>query len=434
MGGLAARCARGGVALASRQRHRWRIAAFVRILAAVVWSSESSSPFGSLGRDAQVAVRRLRRAPIFAAFSIVSLAIGIGGTTTIYSLLHTVGGQPPGVPNMDRLLTIVRPQFGSLNVLSIADFDDFVKEQRSFRRVDAWFSTRFALTTDSRAETSQGDIVTGGYFETLGVTPQIGRLLQPADDQPSAPPALVIGDGAWRRLFDADPAIAGRSILVNGHPFTVVGVAPASFKGLFNNGLIPALAWIPMAQASAIDSRSVNEDPTRLALSPLAILAANVSMASAQAETAGIAAQLDRTRPATTTVLNSNGEVVKHPIPRQWSVTPILSPLDRERVVRTLARVLMISVLLVLMVACTNLANLMLARAADRQRDIAVDRHWARHAGESHERPWSRPPSSPASAGLRACWWLAPSSSGSRATSSSTEPARCGSNRSWTAG
>lgn len=350
------------------------VAAFTRVVAAVVWSGDSSSPFGSLGRDTQVAARRLRRSPVFAIFSIVSLAIGIGGTTTVYSILRSsVTGPPPGLDHPDALITMREPGYGTMLQLSAGDFDEFRRAQHSFRYAAGWFSTISAITTESRAETSRVELVTGDYFETLGLKPQVGRLLLPSDDLPSASAALVLGDGAWRRLFDADPNVAGQTVLVNGRSFTIVGVAPATFKGLLRNGLIPAAAWTPVAHSPRLNEREASGD--RGDDWPLWLVGAfrdGVTLDAAQAETAAIAIQLDRSAPQIDQMAGRGGETIRQTRPRRWLLATIPSLVNFDRTTRTLANVLLASMLLVLMIACTNLANLMLARGADRARDIAV--------------------------------------------------------------
>ena len=348
------------------------LAACARILGGAVWTIDGPSPFGSLGQDLRAGLRRLRRAPVFAIFSIATLAIGIGGTTAVYSLIQAVIGTPRGVPTIDRLVTVTVLGSGALQRLSAPDFQDYWRAQKSFERLSGWSSSRFALTTDTRAETSLGEIVTGDYFETLGLTASVGRLIQRSDDQPAATPAVVISDVAWRKLFDADPTVGGHVLLVNGQTFTIVGVTPASFKGMTSNGLIPAIAWIPSAKAPLVDPGSVHlqDDRTLARLWVLGLLRPDVTIASAQAEAKGVAAELDQGVPLSEVPVD--GDRSNNPMLRSWTLSPVQSRAGGDGGSRTIVEVLMTSVLIVLMVACTNLTNLLLARGADRQRDLAV--------------------------------------------------------------
>ncbi len=205
----------------------------------------------SIGKDVVSALRRLLSAPLFTVFAISSLAVGIGATTAIYSIVHTALAPPPGIQKVDEIINIAHWPEGSLPIigLSLPDFEDYRARQTVLTHVSAWGQMRQMVSGNGQTYTSFGEIVTGEYFALLGVQAAAGRVLQPADDRPGAPPAVVLSYGAWQQLFGGRAEAVGASVKVNGQPFTVVGIAPMEFRGQFNNGLIPSAAWLPMAYA-----------------------------------------------------------------------------------------------------------------------------------------------------------------------------------------
>ena len=205
-------------------------------------------------RDILYALRRLRAAPVFTVFSIVTLALGIGATTAIYSIVKTALAPPAGIQDVDSIVSLWHYPGGGMPLRSFSrdDFLDLRARQTTMTDVIAWRQVRLAVAADGRSQTALGEIVSANYFATLGVQPLHGRLLQPADDAPGAPRVVAISFRTWQRMFDGRPDAVGRDVKVNGETFQIVGVAPPAFKGVFNHGLVASLAWVPCATTRAL--------------------------------------------------------------------------------------------------------------------------------------------------------------------------------------
>jgi hypothetical protein len=207
----------------------------------------------ALGHDLVLAWRRLRATPAFTAFSVVTLGLGIGATTAIYSVVRVMTGPPAGVRDVGTIMNIYQvPGGGSIPMIALSwpDYQDLKARQTVFESLTAWAFFRQAFAANGRAETAWGEVVGGEYFQTLKVQPYLGRALQPADDRPDAPPVAMISYRAWQRVFDSASDVVDRQIQMNGHSFQIVGVAPKEFRGLFNNGLVMTAMWVPLGHAT----------------------------------------------------------------------------------------------------------------------------------------------------------------------------------------
>jgi predicted permease len=334
--------------------------------------------------DVRFALRRLGRTPVFTAFAVLTLALGVGATTGIYSAVRAAVGPPPGVANIDRIVNVYHAPGGtpSTSGLSLPDYEDLRARQTVFNTTTAWAWTTVAYSADGQSDTSFGEIVGGDYFALLGVTPARGRLLQPADDRPDAPPAVVISHATWRRIFAGDESVVGRAIKVNGHAFQVVGVASPEFRGLFNNGNIQTALWLPIAATPNIYRQSPGRafDPTNREsrfLLTKGLLKPGKTIDHVRAELGVIAAQLDAAFPIgvsadPTTSRARPGERDRPWDARLMSEVRVNEQADMGALVDGLTMVLMLAVGAVLMVACTNLANLALARSSGRRQETAV--------------------------------------------------------------
>jgi predicted permease len=330
---------------------------------------------GAIARDLSHAIRRLGATPAFTVFAVITLALGIGVTTGMYAAVRAVLSPPSGLGDTSRLVTVSRSDGGSLPAMSLAwpEYQDFMSRQTAFDGVAAWSFVRNAYTANGHAETGFAECVSGTYFHALGVDAAAGRLLQPADDRPGAPPAAVISHATWRRLFDTSAEAIGQPIKLNGVTFTIVGIASPSFTGLFNGGLIATGVWIPMNAARLLPSAGLGigfdpGDRGRHWILLTAHLAPGHTVEDAKAEVVGIGRTLDAA------AAESSGRPQTRPLP-PWSVRPIADVpkiMGAGQVVGPMSAALMLAVGLVLLVACTNLANLMLARSASRRHDAAV--------------------------------------------------------------
>jgi hypothetical protein len=255
-----------------------------------------------LGRDLMHAWRRLRATPLFTLFAVATLALGIGGATAVYSMVRAALGPPPGVREPAALAYLFHYPCCSEPIHAFAwpDFRDYRDRQTAFRDVAAFGAVRQTVAAAGGSETALVEVVSGTYFDVLGVEPALGRTLQPSDDQPGAPYAIVLGHGTWLRVFGGRKDVVGQTARVGGHLFEVVGVAPKEFRGLINGGLHASSAWVPLQAAPLFASTGMaerGEDRTRRWLHPIGRLAEGRSMRDATAELNAIAGRLDAATP-----------------------------------------------------------------------------------------------------------------------------------------
>jgi predicted permease len=317
-------------------------------------------------QDVRHGFRLLRRSPIFTLTAALSLAIGIGANTTIFSIASAMLFRPlPGIVEHGRLVDIGRTQNGR-------DFDN--SSYPNYRDIRARVTTLtdvYAIKLEAQpmglggrdgAERIYGSIVSGNYFSVLGTRAHAGRLLSDADDEgaPGSHPVMVISYELWRRRFGGDPALVGQTVPLNNTPFTIVGVTPRGFQG---TTVMRADAWVPM---SATDLASPRLGTMSLLQSRQAVwlvmggrLKPGVTVAQANAELVSIGAALEREFPR-----DNRGKGLKA-LPS--AVVP-----GHIDVFAGFLGLLMAIVGLVLLIACVNLSGMMLARAAGRRREIAV--------------------------------------------------------------
>ena len=315
----------------------------------------------------RLAVARLIATPLFTIFSIVSLAAGVAVTTAVYSVVDTLLLADLGVVDPERTAVLVTPFSGQSQRSSISelDFEDLRRSQTSFSMISAAAAIQPAIAANGHAETTNAEAVDGGYFATLGIAAARGRVLQPADDAGRARVA-VLSDEFWRGRFAADPNIVGREIRINGQAFEVIGVVPARYRGVFG-AFRSTRVWIARSTESLLETQQPAGSPrARQRFFVFGRLAAGRTIAEASAEVGTIAGQLDRVYPA---AVIGPAAASSH---RQWSAKSVAEFSVEDNGLRRFGMTLVALAGLVLLVACTNLANLVLARGTARQGELAV--------------------------------------------------------------
>ncbi len=321
--------------------------------------------------------RRLWATPIFTVFAVLSLALGVGVTTAVYSVIGSVSRSGMAVPASGRIGVVVANVNGSAAfrfALSRPDFDDLARMTTPgpFAASAAFYQ---AISDDSMTEAASGEAVTGSYFTVLGVGPSLGRLIQPADD--TAPSRVVVlGHRFWRTHFEADPGVVGRVVRIGGQPFEIVGVAAEEFGGLTGRFQPFTSIWVPLSSTSLFRSgASPPDDPGDRRRGQLSVIAAVPPGTTVEAMAAEVAAIGDRLDAAFPVARPPSEGADLQVVPRRWSVRA-LDAYNREMQGSFLTAEMAITAIvgLVLVVACTNLANLVLARGSSRIHEMAVRR------------------------------------------------------------
>jgi macrolide transport system ATP-binding/permease protein len=208
-----------------------------------------SNLLASVGHDIRYGLRMLRKNPGFTAVAVITLALGIGANATIFSLADALLFRPFPVAEPGRLVAFQRQQIempDSYSSFSTPDYQDFREQTKILSGLVAYNSVTVSMTLNGEALRIDGEIVSGNYFSVLGVKPTLGRTFLPEEDQAAgAHPVAVSSADFWHRWLESDREIIGKSVTLNGHSFTVVGVAPAGFRGL-SVGSSPAF-WVPLA-------------------------------------------------------------------------------------------------------------------------------------------------------------------------------------------
>ena len=317
----------------------------------------------SLRLDLRHAARAFGRSPAFTLTAVLSLAIGVGSVSAIYSLADMLLLRPaPGIGAPDRLVDIGRSQDGQgFDNVSYLNYIDYRDRSTTLDGLAALlFEPRSAsLAGPGGGEAVHTGIVSGNFFEVLRARPALGRFFLPEEDRvPNAHPVVVLAHRFWRERFAGDSAIVGRTLVLNGRPFTVVGVAAEGFTGPRIGA--PDL-WAPIMSSPLLGgSVGMLEGRQNVWLNMVGRLAPDVSMSAAQAELSGIAQQLETAYPEI-----NRGQGIR--------VAPSgLFPTDFRRILGAFMALLFAIAGLVLLIASTNVAGMLLARAAARRREIAV--------------------------------------------------------------
>jgi putative ABC transport system permease protein len=322
-------------------------------------------------RDLRLACRTLAATPIVTLVAIVSLALGIGANTAIFSLADSLLLRPLPIPDPDRLVAISDSSEAAMQYWHLAVWDE-VRRADLFDALCAWEPARLTHTENGETQALAGAWVSGSYFATLGVRAQIGRVLSVTDDRIGTDgPVMVISDGFWRREFHADPAVVGHVFSVNDTSVTIVGVAARGFFGTDVGSSLDVL--LPIAAEPSVTGRESGIAAGRM---NVALLARLKPMETFDTTLAALRARQPQIREASRSQIS--GRPDDDPYLRTYMKSPfILIPAGsgtsnvRGRYSQSLIA-LLVTAALVLLVACGNVANLLLARGAARRHELSV--------------------------------------------------------------
>jgi putative ABC transport system permease protein len=322
-----------------------------------------------LRHDIRYAIRALLKTPGFTFIAVLTLALGIGGSAAIFTLVQALLLKPLPFADPGRLMMVHiaypdphagRGVYREL-VWSFPKYQQVFKvDQHTFQDSALFRSSDWNLTGDGDPERLRGEVIDGRYLSVLGVAPQVGRDIRPEEDRaPGVAPIVLLSNALWQRRFGGDPNIIGRTISLNAIPHTIVGILPAGFRGLTGE----AQLWVPLMSTIEPGPRSDISNPWAHSYFLVARRKAGISVAQAQSEVVVMGARLNVAFPPPAIFSGGQG------------FGAYAVPLDDSRVdplMRRAVFVLLGAVGAVLLIGCVNLANLLLTRALGRQREVAV--------------------------------------------------------------
>ncbi len=313
----------------------------------------------SLGQDIYYGLRGLMKARSFAAVGILTLALGIGANTAIFSVVNGVLLNPLPYHDADRIISLFEeiPNFKNGSI-SYPNFLDWQRMNRTFSAIAAYRSTAFNLSGEGEPEHVQGEMISAGFFEVLGVNPVMGRTFKKEEDRLGADPTAMISEGLWKRKFGATPSIVGRQLIVDGVGRTVIGVVPSGFRlriQNFQRGASLNDIYTPIGEWN--EPQFYADRGTPWGMDAIGRLKPGVTLEQARADMDRVSRQLTAAYPDVDSNEKAN-----------------LVPLKEEMVgdMRPALLVLLGAVGFVLLISCVNVANLLLARSTSRQREFAI--------------------------------------------------------------
>ncbi len=307
----------------------------------------------ALLQDLHFASRQLRKSPGFTLVALLTLALGIGANTAIYSVIHSLLRLP--YPNANRIVAVenVYPQ-GSYFANSWPDFQQWRNQAKSFTALASSFTTRSTWTGAAEPQLLNVRLVSQGFFGIFGTEPILGRSFGAADHQKNAAPVCLLAADFWRTQFGSNPQVLGQALNLNGKTCTIVGVMPK----MVPEGSRPVEVWAPLELQLPYQAHGTNY------LFTIGMLRPGVTPAQALAELRGIQIQIDKQFPA-----NAHG----------LNIQPLSQQVFGD--LRSIMNILLAAVGFILLIACVNLANMLLARASDREREFAIRRALGASAG-----------------------------------------------------
>jgi predicted permease len=305
-------------------------------------------------QDIGYGFRVLRKSPLFTLVAVLTLALGIGANTAIFSIFNAVLLSPLPYPHPEQLVALgaSKPNFQNGSI-SFPNFRDWRTDNRTFQSMAVFRSTTYSLTGLGDAEEIPSELVSSDLFPMLGVRPELGRFFAPGEDEVGASPVAMISAGLWTRKFGSSPAVLGKSVTLDGRDYNIIGVLPESFKASAP-GLQPADIYVPIGQWA---NSLLMDRGAGLGIHGIGRLKPGVTIGQSRADMARATQNLAAAYP------QKDHGIGTHIVPLKDAVVGG---------VRSLLTILLAAVGIVLLIACGNVANLMLARASGRTREFAI--------------------------------------------------------------
>jgi macrolide transport system ATP-binding/permease protein len=312
----------------------------------------------SIWADVRFALRQMRRSPGFTVAALLTLALAIGANAVVFGVLNAILLRPLDVPNAKSLYAFETAET-QIGHVSYPDYLDFRGRNRSFEDLAAFGMSEVVLDPGKNPSRTWTYEASGNYFDVLGIQPYLGRFFHANDERgPNSAPYVVLTYAYWHSHFDDDRGVVGRTVLVNKHPFTVIGVAPRGFEGTLL--FFSADCFVPIVNHNLIDEgNQLNERGSRILFEPFGHLKQGVTQAQALADLTSIGSNLEVTYP------KDDGH-------KSFALIRPGFPNFLGRPLRAFVSGLMLLAGLILLAACANLGGLFAARAADRSREIAL--------------------------------------------------------------